>query len=293
MSNPSAAPRTVLELLRITTAYLQDRGIDTPRLDAEVLLADVLALDRVGLYVNYDRPLQHDEVDRYRQAVMRRAKREPVAYITEQKEFMGRAFKVSPAVLIPRSETELLVETVLQELATREQTAAPRLVDIGTGSGAIAISLALALPTAHITAVDISAEAIAVAQENARTHAVGERIDLVCGDLFANVPQGERYTCVVSNPPYIPAGELAGLAPEVRREPAAALVAGSDGLQVIRRLVADAPAWLEPDGLLALEIGAGQGAAVQALATAAGFAATKVISDYAGHDRVVIARLGV
>lgn len=291
MSEQRTTPRTVLELLRLTTSYLAGRGVDSPRLDAEVLLAHVLAMDRVGLYVNFDRPLELAEVDDYREAVARRGRREPVAYITGEKEFMGRPFAVSDAVLIPRPETELLAEAVLKDLRIHGTAEPPRLLDMGTGSGIIAITLAILLPEALVTAVDLSAAALAIAASNADRHGVADRVRFVCSDLFARLPVGSRFHYIVSNPPYIPDSELRTLPPEVQKEPSLALSAGPDGLALIRRLVAEALSRLEPGGLLALEIGADQGAAVRELAGKLGYSSCEVLRDYAGHERVALLHL--
>lgn len=173
---------TVLDLVRLSTSYLAERGVETPRLDAEVLLAHVLGLDRLGLYVNFDRPLEPHEVDRYREAIRRRGRREPVAYILGEKEFMKKTFSVSPDVLIPRPETELLVETVITRINEEIASDSVSLLDVGTGSGVIAIMLALAFPQAEITACDISSQALAVACQNAARHSVASRIRLVQSD---------------------------------------------------------------------------------------------------------------
>jgi release factor glutamine methyltransferase len=312
------SPHTVLDLLRITTTYFAERGVDTPRLDAEVLLAHILGMDRVGLYVNFDRPLQAGEVDAYRIAVRRRAQREPVAYIIGEKEFMGKPFTVTPDVLIPRPETELLVEAVLREVggdkpsqpvnteeddnAQQESAAAAevedqavtepelRFCDVGTGSGAIAVMLALSQSRAHVTAIDIMPAALAVAKANAERHEVAERIDFIHGDVFAQLLPGTLFDCIVSNPPYIPQPLMTTLAPEVQKEPRVALFAGTDGLQMIRTLIAQAPLWLRPGGLLALEIGDDQGRAVESCGNAHEYASVVIKPDYAGRDRVALLR---
>ena len=281
----------MLELLRLSTSFLADRGIASPRLDAEVLLAHVLNLDRLGLYVNFDRPLETREVDQYREAVVRRGRREPVAYIVGEKEFMGRAFHVSPAVLVPRPETELLVEAVARELQLSVGSCPVHVLDVGTGSGVIAISLALMFPEAMITAVDVSSDALKVAAENARRYDVHQRVQLIESDLLENLPSSVSYDCIVSNPPYVAENEMAELAPEVQQEPRLALVAGTDGLAVMRHLLAEAVDKLNEGGLLAMEIGAGQGEAVCSLAAEL-YVDVEVGTDYAGHDRLVLMRRG-
>lgn len=292
MSERKAAPRTVLELLRITTSYLAGRGVTSPRLDAEVLLAHVLGMDRVGLYVNFDRPLERDEVDHYREVVARRGGRDPVAYIVGEKEFMGKLFSVSTAVLIPRPETELLVEAVVEELSKCEVPSPLRLLDVGTGSGVIAITLAMLLPAAEVVAVDVSADALAVAARNAERHGVQHRVRFTQSDLFAGLASPLTFHCIVSNPPYIPEGGLGSLAPEVRKEPRVALCGGQDGLDMIRRLVAGSPARLVPAGLLALEVGAGQGPALREIAAGQGYVRVEIRPDYAGHDRLALLYTG-
>jgi release factor glutamine methyltransferase len=272
-------------ILTWTKQYFGDKGVDNPRLDAEVLLSHILGKDRLYLYVNFDQPLQPDELAAYREAVKKRAQRVPVAYITGTKEFMGLRFSVSPAVLIPRPDTEILVEAALTRLA---DAANPYILDIGTGSGAIIISLLHKLPSARGVAVEISAQALAVAAKNAAGLGVAERLALRQGDLFAGAA-GEFFDAIVSNPPYIPDQEVAKLAPEVRCEPSSALAGGADGLDFYRRIVANAARFLKPGGFVALEVGAGQAAAVAALADQqSGLKPAAVVNDYSGIERVVV-----
>jgi len=291
---------TVLELIKLTTNYLAGKGVSSPRLDAEVMLAHVLHLDRVGLYVNFERPLVPGEVAAYREMVARRGRREPLAYIIGEKEFMGKNFRVTPDVLIPRPETELLVEAVVKELDGGDGDGAGpgpgdeperlRILDLGTGSGVIAVMLALLVPRARVAAVDISGEALAVARSNAVRHEVEDRITFLAGDLYEPLPPGEMFEVIVSNPPYIAVPEYSTLSLEVRREPQAALLAGEDGLAVIRQVIAGAPARLADDGLLAIEIGAAQGEAVRRLAQQYGFTSVIIGKDYAGFDRYALMR---
>lgn len=273
----------ILELVRLSTTYLADKGVESPRLDAEVLLAHVLGMDRLGLYVNFDRPLEPQEIDRYREAIWRRGRREPVAYIVEEKEFMGRPFFVSPAVLIPRPETELLVEAVVARLPEQ----ALSLLDVGTGSGAIAIMLAILLPQARVSACDVSVQALDVARQNAARLGVRERVDFVYSDMLNALPADARFHCIVSNPPYIAEAELTTLAPEIRYEPRMALAAGVDGLTAIRRLIEEAYDRLVDGGLLAMEIGATQANTVRSLAKERPYAPAEVAKDYAGRERLV------
>lgn len=277
---------TIGRLLTWTKEYFQRHGLDTPRLDAEVLLAHVLGMDRLHLYVRFDEPLEQAELVRYRVAVRRRVQREPVAYITGEKEFMGLAFHVTPAVLVPRPETELVVETAAALLAARP---APLVADVGTGSGAIAVALLHKLSAARAVAVDISADALRVAVANAARHGVAERLEFIAGDFLA--PLGERrFDAVLVNPPYVAAADMERLPPEVRCELAAALYGGQDGLTYYRRLAADGPARLLPGGYIVCEIGQGQDAAVTALLRQTGLTVTEVRRDLAKIPRVVVAR---
>ncbi|TLM67348.1 MAG: peptide chain release factor N(5)-glutamine methyltransferase [Deltaproteobacteria bacterium] len=275
---------TVLKLLRWTAEYFAGRGVDSPRLDAELLLADLLQLDRVGLYLNFERPLQADELGAFRERVRRRAGREPLAYILARTEFWSLPLKVTPAVLIPRPDTELLVEEAL-----KRPSGPARVLDVGTGSGALAIALAHERPAWRVTAVDLSPAALAVAAENARTNGVAERIDFAEADLAA-LPGGP-YELVVANPPYIPVADLAGLMPEVRDfEPRLALAGGVDGLDAYRALARQAGRLLTPGGWLLVEVGIDQAAAVRELFAAAGLAEIFTARDLAGIERVVGAR---
>lgn len=272
---------TVLKLLRWTADYFDGRGIDSPRLDAELLLADTLRLDRVGLYLNFERPLQADELTVYREKVRRRAGREPLAYILGETEFWSLPFTVTPAVLIPRPDTELLVEEALKRL-----TGAARVLDVGTGSGALAITLAHERPECRSVAIDVSAAALAVAAENARKNGVAERIEFCHADLAA-LPDGP-FDLIVANPPYIPRDDLATLMPEVRDfEPRLALDGGHDGLDAYRALARQAGAVLAPEGWLLAEVGIGQASVVQELFAGAGLTELLVSRDLAGIERVV------
>jgi release factor glutamine methyltransferase len=278
---------TVMELVGWTANYLKEKGFHNPRLNAELLLAGTLGLKRLDLYLQHDRPLQADELAAFKARLQRRAKREPLQYIDGTAAFRHLTLRVDPRVLIPRPETELLVQAVLDHVAGREGLSA---LDIGTGSGAIALALAKEGPFARVVAVDVSAEALEVAMANAREAAPAAPVDFRRGSLFDAVA-GERFGVVVSNPPYVGEEERDGLDAEVRDwEPKGALFAGTGGLDVIRPLVAQAPAYLTPGGLLALEIGATQGAAVCDLIHATGaFAEPRVIGDLAGRDRIVVA----
>ncbi len=279
---------TVGRLLQWTTDYLKRHGADSPRLDAEVLLAEALGCPRIALYTSFDQVPPDHARTAFRELVRRRAEGTPVAYLVGHREFFSLTFRVTRDVLIPRPETELLVMTLI-ELA-RERPGQPATIcDVGTGSGIIAVAAAKHLPNSRVTAIDISPAALAVARENARAHGVLERIDLVESDLFAAVPPERRFDFVVGNPPYVSEAELETLAPEVRRfEPRVALVAGTRGTQVIEALLAQAAERLSPGGRLLLEISPMVHEAVQALLAADGrYEPGPTVKDFARLPRVV------
>jgi len=273
---------TVVKILQWTADYLAQKGVESGRREAELLLAGLLGLDRVGLYLNHDRPLNPGELALYRERVGRRARREPLQYILGQTEFWSLPFTVTPAVLVPRADTEILVEEAL-----KRASGPCRILDVGTGSGAIAVALAHELPQATVEAIDVSAEALAVAAVNARDNGVEARVHCRQADLAALA--GGPYDLIVANPPYIPARDLAGLMPEVRDfEPHLALDGGEDGLDCYRRLLPAAVGCLQSGGWLLVEVGHDQAAEVAAL-----FAAAPELGeifsacDLAGIDRVV------
>ena len=283
---------TITRILTWTRQYFAGKGIENPRLDAELLLCEVLHCERITLYVHFDQPLQESELARYRDFIIRRGKQEPLAYILGHKEFYKYDFKVTPAVLVPRPETELLVEHVAQA----PLPAAPRILDMGTGSGAILVSLLAELPQATGVGVDKSPAALAVAKANAayvaeqvKDASLPERAVFTESDVLSALPPAAKFAVLVSNPPYIPSGVIPTLARDVQREPHLALDGGQDGLSIYRRLLTAAPAYLQPDSLVALEIGEEQGGAVAALAAAAGFTVQVVLQDYANLDRMVLA----
>lgn len=283
---------TVLELLGKATSFFQEAGIQTARLDAQVLLADILGMDRLHLYVNYDRPLEQHEVNAYRQAVVRRAKRVPVAYITGKKEFMSLEFKVTPAVLVPRPETELLVETASELLKRRDDQGEGAVVaDVGTGSGVIAVCLAKLPEVKMVWAIDVSPDALAVARYNGKEHGVNSKVQWVQGDLLQPLLKaGVKVDMVVTNPPYIPTEAIGSDCTEVRWEPKTALDGGKDGLKYYRLLAAQVPRVLREGGWLCMEIGFDQGPSVSQLLEATGrFGQVRVVTDLAGHDRIVVA----
>jgi release factor glutamine methyltransferase len=275
---------TVLKILRWTADYFRGKGIESARLDAELLLSATLAMDRVTLYVNFERPLNADELSRYREKVQRRASREPIQYILAETEFWSLPFNVNPAVLIPRADTEVLVEEVLKKM-----DGCCSVLDIGTGSGAIAIALAHEMPEIYVTAIDCSEAALEVARGNARRNGVEDRVACLAGDL-KSLPAGP-FDVIVSNPPYIPSRDWEQLMPEVRdHEPRLALDGGDDGLEAYRRIAVQAVQVLSPDGWLLVEVGIGQATVVSALFRAAGLTDVTQRDDYAGIPRVVTGR---
>lgn len=280
---------TILKILQWTQQYFQSKGVENPRLDAEVLLCAVLDKSRIQLYTNFDEPLEEQELKQYRGYVARRAAREPVAYILGHKGFLQYDFKVTKDTLIPRPETELLVE---QLVSLNRDRGPVRILDLGCGSGAIIDSLLAELPEARGMGVDISPGAAAVTRENAQSLGVGDRLETVVSDLYEKVPREEKFQVLVSNPPYIPEGDLAGLQAEVHREPRRALDGGRDGLDFYRRILRDLWSYLDPEGMAAFEIGQGQGEDVARLCREAGLDCVKVRKDYGDMDRMVFAAKG-
>ena len=296
-------PPTVREILGKTEVYLREKNVDSPRLSAQLLLAKGLEMDRIHLIVNLDRPLKEAELAVIRPLVARRGKGEPMAYILGEREFYGLNFMVSPEVLIPRPETELLIEEALR-LFTKD---APLTVaDLGCGSGCLAVTLAKQFPCATVTALDLSPTALAVALQNAEKHGVSASVACVQGD-FATLPLvAGGYDLIVSNPPYVSQAEYAELSPEVACfEPRCALVpqvqdvpgrpnacCAASGLEAYPVVVAVAQRCLKPMGILAMEIGWKQGEALKALLESVefGFESVTVLKDLAGHDRVVLGR---
>jgi release factor glutamine methyltransferase len=281
----AAGPWTTLKLLEWTQGYFAQKGVDAPRLTAELLLAHALGCDRVRLYLDFDKPLGDPELATYRELVRRRAEREPTAYLLGAREFYGRRFAVDPHVLVPRPETELVLEAALAALP-----AAGRALDLCTGSGVLGITLALERPGAQVMATDLSAEALEVARRNAA--ALGAPgVTFVTGDLYQPVAPEERFDLIVSNPPYVPRGELDTLSPEVQREPRLALDGGADGLAISRRIVAGAPARLRPGGVLVLEMHESHLDALPSLCLECGFARAEPRRDLADLPRFVVAHM--
>lgn len=290
MSNQPAEVWTIGKLLSWTEQFLHQKGLESPRLDAQILLAHAINCTRIDLYVNSEQPTEEGERTCFRELVKRRVAGEPVAYLVGHREFYKLTFRVTPDVLIPRPETEILVLEALDRLKGRD---APTMLDLGTGSGCIAISIAHQHPTIEVTAIDRSPAALDIARQNAEQHGVADRIRLLEGNLYEPLDAEARFGLIVSNPPYVTTDELAHLAPEVRdQEPRLALDGGTDGLDVLRPLIDTAPTWLEPDGYLMVEIGYQQGEAVRERFIATGFLDVIVLKDGAGHSRVVQGRRG-
>ena len=288
---------TVGRILKWTEQYFAQKGVENPRLDAEVLLSHVLGKPRIYLYVHFDEPLQAGELAAYRGMIRQRIDHVPVAYILGEKEFMGLTFAVTPDTLVPRPDTEILVQAAAERLKSR-QAAEPdepdkkvlRFADIGTGCGAVCLSVLNFTEGTEADTVDISPAARAVAERNAESFGLAERIAFYTGDMLAPI-KDQRYAAILSNPPYIPDADIAGLAPEVRcKEPMTALAGGADGLAFYRRLCAEAPAMLEDGGFMAFEVGIHQAGDVAALAKKNPLVTrTEIIRDYAGIERVVVA----
>lgn len=277
--------KTLVSVLTATTDFFRSRGIASPRLDAELLIGHALGLDRVGVYLNFDRPVREEELEPIRAMVRRRGNREPVAWILGKKEFYGRGFVVGPGVLVPRPDTETLIEAMLPRLENADPI---YVADIGSGSGCIGLTLAAERPGVRLYAVDISDIALAATRQNVETLGLKDRVAVLRGSLLDPIPPGRPLDWVVSNPPYIQSAVLLELEPEVRdHEPRIALDGGGDGLDVYRRLLPEAAARVRIG--VALEVGMGQAEAVAKLARAAGLTTIEVHRDLGGIERVVIA----
>lgn len=277
---------TISSLLNWTVNYFKSKNIQSARLDAEVLLSHVLRQERIYLYVHFDEPMEQNELSKFREYVKKRAQHVPIAYIIGEREFMGLPFKVTKDTLIPRPDTEILVENVLNNVDRDKEI---EIVDIGTGSGAIILSLLVNLPKAQGKTVDISSKAIEVAKENAVNLQVNDRCEFFVGDLFAPL-NGSKFDLIVSNPPYIPQKDIVTLEDDVKEyEPVSALTDGGDGLSYYRRLLSEGKAYIKENGFIALEIGIYQSEDVKQIAMDNGWKNIKIIKDYAGIDRVVLA----
>uniref|UniRef100_A0A7V6A497 Release factor glutamine methyltransferase n=1 Tax=Desulfobacca acetoxidans TaxID=60893 RepID=A0A7V6A497_9BACT len=293
-------PWTILSLLQWTTGYFEENGVSEPRASAEILLAHTLGLSRLDLYLRHDQPLTPEELARFKALIVRRRLGEPVAYLTGHKEFWSLDFLVTPATLIPRPETEVLVEAVLEVCggeAGEPRSPGPPLnpllaLDVGVGSGALVVALAKELPDLQWLAVDISAAALQVVRENARRHGVGERIAFLQGDLLTPFKPVPCLRLLVANLPYVPRVEWEQLPREIRDyEPRGALLGGEDGLDLIKQVCAQAHHYLQAGGWLGLEVGAGQAGSVMGfLDNTKAYDTLKTVDDYQGIPRVVLAK---
>lgn len=278
---------TVLEVIKKTTDFFAGRGLENPRLNSELLVGHALGLKRMQLYLQFERLLTEAELEKIRPLVRRRGAREPVQYITGETEFSGLKLKTDRRALIPRPETERLLEIVVERLAGTPPACG---LDLGTGSGALALGLAAAFPAAAVTAIDVSEDALALAQENAATLGLTERVRILRSDWFTALGADERFELIMANPPYLSAAETAQTAAEVREfEPVAALTATADGLGDLIKIVADAPRFLAPGGLLALETGIAQHADLLRRVAEAGLSRAESLPDLTGRDRYILA----
>ena len=281
---------TIQRLLTWVTEYLTQKGVDSPRLSAELLLSHVLGLKRIELYTQYNKVVLQEQLDRLRDLVKRAGLHEPVVYLVGKTEFYSIEFEVTPDCLIPRPETELLVQRSIEFL--RKRTGPQLVCDLCTGCGVMAVAVAKNVPDARVLATDISEPALAVAAKNVEKHKLQERIELRKGDLFEPlVPQLDQFDLIACNPPYVSAAEYEALEKNVKDyEPRIALYAGEDGLDLYRRIVEKVDQFLKPDGVLLLEIGYQQGPAVRGLLEQTGvFAQIRIDKDLQSHERVVVA----
>jgi release factor glutamine methyltransferase len=280
---------TVLELIQNTTAFFQRKGVESPRLSIEYLLAEALGKRRLDLYLDYDQGLPEQILEPLRDKVRRRSEGEPLQHLLGSWEFYGRRFKTDRRALIPRPETERLAELILSQVPV-VTLPGTRLADVGTGSGVLAITLALERPSLEVVATDVSADTLALARENALVHGVEVRINWLQADLLSGVDTD--FDFIVANLPYVPSAEMGKLSREVRHDPPLALDGGEDGLDVIRRFVGEAPSRLKPGGSVFLEIGISQAAGVVNILEKEKFRDISVEKDYQEVERFVIARYG-
>jgi release factor glutamine methyltransferase len=275
---------TTLAVLDWTTQRFKEAGIEGARLEAQLLLAHALGCTRMQLYTGFDKPLAETELTAYRELIKRRLAGESVPYLVGETEFWGLPFHVDASVLVPRPDTETLIE-VVRSLPGRERSAPCRVLDLCTGSGIIAVALAKELPQAQVVATELSPAAVAIARKNAARNGVAERVDVREGDLFAPV-RGERFDVITANPPYVATSVIATLSAEVRREPSIALDGGADGLRFYDRICATAAEYLLPNGALVVEHGFDQAEAVRARFTAAGMQEITLVHDLGKNPRV-------
>jgi len=282
----SEEPWTVKRILDWTVQFLKERGSDTPRLDAEILLASARKCQRIQLYTQFDQPLSDDQRAVMRDLVKRRGAAEPVAYLVGHREFFSLDFDVRPGVFIPRPDTEILVLAALDVLKDRTS---PQALELCSGSGCISVAIARNHPTVQITAVELSPQVIETTRSNVLKHQVDDRVAVLQGDLFSPLAAETRFDLIVSNPPYVQQGEIAGLAADIRdHEPHLALNGGEDGLDVIRRLVRESVARLKPGGWLMFELSPEQADAAVQLMNMAGYVHVGVRNDLSGQARVVV-----
>jgi release factor glutamine methyltransferase len=283
----------VLEVIQRSTEFLGKKGVDSPRMQTELLLAQWLKLPRMQLYLNFERPLAAEQLDGFREWIRRRGQREPLQHIIGSTCFCGFDIAVNRQVLIPRPETELLAERgwgFLQQLSTGNRPP-PTALDFGAGSGCLAIALAARCPAAQVFACDICAEALALAKQNAARNGVAERVQFFEGDGLGALPAEARFDLIVANPPYIPTAEIPTLQPEVRDfDPRRALDGGPDGLDFFRRLAGEAAAALQPEGKMMLEFGDGQGEPLRAIFQQQNWVVESIVADYTQRPRILIAR---
>lgn len=278
---------TVMEVLNWAHKDLEAKGVEKARLDAEVLLGNTLNMARLQLYTNFDKPLTQDERTRFRSAIVERRKRTPIAYITGEKEFYSRPFLVNKSVLIPRPETEMLIDEIVSFHKTFDFTDF-KIIDVGTGSGCIAVTIASEIPSANVFATDISEEALVIARKNSEN--LNARVEFHRGNLLSPVNEDINFNCIVSNPPYIETEVIENLSEEVKAEPGLALDGGKDGLNIIRELVEQCSSRLTDRGKLLIEIGYNQGEALlEILSKYPQFADCNILKDYSGHDRIASA----
>ena len=277
--------KTVLQTIQSGTPYLEKAGVESARLNMEYMLAHVMGCKRMQLYLQFDRPLEEAILEPLRDLTRRRAKREPLQHLLGTVEFMGREFKCDARALIPRPETEELIEKILAHYKKENLPPPARILDMGTGSGVIGLSLAHAFPESHATLADVSPEALALAEENAGKTALPDgRASFVLTDLFQNLTRGP-FDLIVANLPYIAAGEVPTLAAEVQRDPVLALDGGPVGTEIIARFLADLTPHAAPGALIALEIGAGQSSDLLPVMEHFGLRESRSVSDYSGRDR--------
>lgn len=277
---------TVIEVIRKTSEFLGSKGVESARLNAELMVGHALGLPRMRLYIEFERPVDAAELAAIRELVRRRGRREPLQHILGFTEFSGLRLKTDGRALIPRPETELLVETV----ASRAGPAPGAILDLGTGGGAIALALARSFPLARVTAVDSSPEALSLAAENAALTGLSGRVTFLRSDWFSAVAPGDTFDLIVSNPPYLTLEEMEEAAPEVRvHEPSAALASGDGGFADLSVIAAASAAFLAPGGMLALETGTGHHPRLAALLGQSGFARNESLADLTGRSRFVLA----